>query len=159
MADRDDKNGRFLPGNSGNGGRKPGSRSKLASEFIDALHADFEQNGAAVIAKVRIENPSAYLKVVANLMPARLEAQLQAEVDVNVGFRDTDSIADVLTMVAKEAGREAAITLAGMFGIKDEHYPQALLSPVGAETIENEVCPHAAGSDAARAWHKRRGVG
>src|SRR5437764_13269486 len=38
--ERDDKTGRFLTGNSG-GGRPKGSRSKLASEFIDCLQADF----------------------------------------------------------------------------------------------------------------------
>jgi hypothetical protein len=156
MADRDDTTGRFLTGNNG-GGRPKGSRSKQASEFVDALQADFEQHGAGVIAKVRIENPSTYLKVVANLMPGRLEAQLQADVDVRVGdFGDTNSIADVLAMVAREAGHEAALTLAGMFGIKAQDYPETLLPP-SPPTIE--VCPHEPGTASFKAWHKRRGVG
>ncbi len=33
-------------------------------------------------------------------------------------FGDTNSISDVLEMVAKEAGPEAAMTLAAMFGLK-----------------------------------------
>jgi hypothetical protein len=75
MRDRDDK-GQFLLGHTGRGGRPRGSRSKLAGEFIDALCADFEQHGTEVITKVRKEKPDVYLKVVANLMPAKLEASL-----------------------------------------------------------------------------------
>ena len=147
MADRDDTTGRFLPGNSGNGGRPRGARSKLSEGFLDALQADFERHGAGVIETVRQKDPTAYLKVVANLMPARLEAQLEAQVDVNMGgFGDTNSISDVLEMVAREAGHEAAVTLAGMFGIKATDYPQTLLQP--PPTIE--VCPHPAGTASAR---------
>jgi hypothetical protein len=124
-------------GQSGNpAGRKPGSRGKLASEFVDALQADFEQHGSAVIAKVRTESPAIYLKVVANLMPARLEAQLEAKIEVEHGFSDTNSIADILQLVANEAGMEAAQTLAGMFGLQHE-------LPGSMKLIEAEVvCPH-----------------
>ena len=33
-----DEKGRFLAGNSGNGGRRPGSRNKLAQDFIDTAY-------------------------------------------------------------------------------------------------------------------------
>jgi hypothetical protein len=69
--------GHYILGKKGGPGRPKGSRSKLASEFIDALYQDFEQHGSGVIAKVRAEKPDVYLKVVANLMPAKMEASLQ----------------------------------------------------------------------------------
>jgi hypothetical protein len=135
MADRDSKTGQFLVGHSGNGGRPRGARSKLSEGFLDALQADFEQHGVEVIAKVRHQDPTAYLKIVSNLMPAKLEAELQAQVNVDVGFGDTNSIADVLEMVAREAGADAALQLAAMFGINPQDHPpsedgQTILPPI-----------------------------
>src|ERR1700693_6029338 len=92
----------WKPGQSGNpSGRKPGSRSKLSEGFLAALNADFELHGAAVISKVRTEKPDVWLKIVANLTPARLEAMLEAKIDVDHHFSDTNSIADILQLVAK----------------------------------------------------------
>src|SRR5882672_3841760 len=109
----------WKPGQSGNpAGRPKGSRSKLSEGFLEALNADFDQHGAAVIAKVRLEKPDVYLKVVANLTPARLEAMLEAKIDVKHEFADTNSIEEILQIVANEAGQEAAYTLAEMFGLK-----------------------------------------
>jgi hypothetical protein len=67
-------------------------QGRNSKEFIDALQVDFEQHGAEVIAKVRTEKPDVYLKVVSNLMPAKLEAQLEAQVNVHHPFSDTNSI-------------------------------------------------------------------
>jgi hypothetical protein len=143
--EKDEVTGRFLAGNSGNGGRKRGSRNKLASEFIDALCSDFEQHGAGVIAKVRAEKPDVYLKVVANLMPAKLEALLEAKVDVNYGLDGAQSVAEVLEMVAKEAGAEAAMKLAEVFGIEAQDFgdgmvvlppPPAPINPYPRDTVK-----------------------
>lgn len=127
-------------GVSGNpAGRKPGSRGKLASEFVNALQADFEQHGPAVIAKVRAEKPDVYLKVVANLMPAKLEAQLEAKIDVEHHFADTNSIAEILQLVAKEAGQEAAYTLASMFNVQHDMPGQKAMKVISPVV---EDCPH-----------------
>ena len=72
---RNHSNGRFITGNIG-GGRKPGSRNKLGEAFIEALSADFEQHGEAVIAAVRIEKPNQYLKVIASILPKEIAAQV-----------------------------------------------------------------------------------
>ncbi len=66
-----DGKGRFVTGNIG-GGRSKGSRNKLGEEFIAALYADFQSNGVAAIEKVRTDKPDAYLKVIASLLPAQL---------------------------------------------------------------------------------------
>jgi hypothetical protein len=67
-----DAGGRFLTGNIGGPGRRPGSRNKLGEDFIAAVHDDWVQHGAAVLAKVRKSNPAAYLRIVAGIVPQRL---------------------------------------------------------------------------------------
>lgn len=78
--DRDGKTGRFLPGNTGFGGRPKGSRNRHSEVFLAAFAADFEQHGAAVIERVRQEQPSVYLRVAADLLPK--EATLDVDVSV-----------------------------------------------------------------------------
>jgi hypothetical protein len=73
---RDAKTGQFVLGHTGRGGRPKGSRGKLSNDFIAALSADFDDHGAATIVKVRQRSPEVYIKVVANLIPAKLESTL-----------------------------------------------------------------------------------
>lgn len=70
-----DVNGRFLPGNNGGSGRPKGSRNKLGEDFLKAMVEDFEQHGAAIIAKVRETKPDVYLRVVADLLPKELKIE------------------------------------------------------------------------------------
>jgi hypothetical protein len=76
--EKDEKSGRFLPGNSGFSGRPKGSRNKLGEAFISALHDDFAQHGPRVIEAVRTEKPDQYLKVVASILPKQLEIKTDA---------------------------------------------------------------------------------
>ena len=48
--------------------RPAGTRNKLSEDFVTALYADFEANGAAAIKSAREENPAAYLRLVAGLV-------------------------------------------------------------------------------------------
>jgi hypothetical protein len=41
----------------------------LGEEFVAAVHRDWMQHGDAVLARVRIDNPSSYLRVIASLVP------------------------------------------------------------------------------------------
>lgn len=64
----------FKPGQSGNpAGRPKGSRNKLGEEFISALANDFQEHGQKAIETVRKEDPSTYVRVVANLLPKEIE--------------------------------------------------------------------------------------
>ena len=66
----------FAPGQSGNpAGRPRGARSKLATEFINALQKDFAENGEAAIEMVRTTKPEAYLKTIAAVLPKVLEVE------------------------------------------------------------------------------------
>ena len=44
----------------------------VSEELVEALLADFEQHGAATIAKVRAEEPHVFLKLMAATMPKQL---------------------------------------------------------------------------------------
>ena len=74
-----DEKGRFLPGNSGFGGRPKGSRNKLGEDFIKALHDDFDQHGIAAIQAMRIAKPHQYLNVIAGLLPRELKVTTESD--------------------------------------------------------------------------------
>jgi hypothetical protein len=64
----------WQPGHSGNpAGRPKGSRNKLGERFIADVFADWSQHGGSVLKRVRQASPAAYLRVVAGLVPQRLE--------------------------------------------------------------------------------------
>lgn len=82
--ERDPETGRFLPGNSGFGGRPKGSRNKLGEAFTLALYEDFQQHGVAAIQECREAKPDQYLKVIAGLMPK----------DMNLNVNDARELSD-----------------------------------------------------------------
>ena len=63
---------RFAPGWAGGPGRPKGSRSKLSETFLKLLAADFESEGMEVLRRVRVEDPSTYVRVIASLVPKEL---------------------------------------------------------------------------------------
>ena len=79
-----DEKGRFLPGNSGFGGRPKGARNKLGEQFISDLYADWQEHGVETLAKVRAEKPDQYLKVIASILPK----------DLNVNINQMDDLTD-----------------------------------------------------------------
>jgi Family of unknown function (DUF5681) len=61
---------RFKPGQSGNpAGRPRGARNRLAGELLEALADDFSRHGITAIEKVRATDPTAYLRILAGLLP------------------------------------------------------------------------------------------
>ena len=78
-----------------------GSRSKLGEAFVADLHADWQQHGPAVIEQVRKFDPATYLRLIASLMPRKMEA------DVSVGvFHDATSILEAFRMASELTGAD-----------------------------------------------------
>jgi hypothetical protein len=69
----------FLPGNNANpAGRPKGSRNKISQDYIHELAADFEKYGLEVIVRLREEDPRAYIKCVADLVPKEFDIKHDA---------------------------------------------------------------------------------
>lgn len=104
----------FKPGQSGNpAGRPKGSRNKLGEAFIQAMYDDFQEHGADVIDKVRLEKPDQYLKVVASILPQQLNVRVSEFDDLSEEQLDQriHALARALQLEAGTiavAGREAA---------------------------------------------------
>src|SRR3954447_24668132 len=83
---RDNKNGRFLPGNSGNGGRKPGARSKLGEKFLTDLAEAWSEHGRAALLTVAKNDSVAFVRTVASVLPREVVSaafSLTATVDLS----------------------------------------------------------------------------
>lgn len=92
-AERDGK-GRFISGNNG-GGRKKGSRNRLTDTFIAAIENDFAEFGADALTKLREDDPAAYIKVVASLVPREMIAKREREFDLTeLGMEEMSELVD-----------------------------------------------------------------
>jgi hypothetical protein len=110
---RDANTGRFVSGNNG-GGRPKGSRNKLTTEFLDDLYAKWREHGPDVLERVIRDDPAAFLRTVAQILPKEIDANVNAGSD----FDGMNSIAEILEEVANEVGVDAALSLAKAFGLE-----------------------------------------
>jgi hypothetical protein len=100
----------FQPGQSGNPkGRERGSRNKLGEAFVDALHEDFQEHGPAAITACREENPAAYLKVVASLLPKELNIRASADLTDEQLEQRIRQLASALGIESEPAGAPRVI--------------------------------------------------
>jgi len=63
---------RFSADNPGRAKQK-GARDRMSAAFLNALADDFEAHGKDVVATVRKEDPSTYIRVFASLAPQEIE--------------------------------------------------------------------------------------
>jgi hypothetical protein len=63
---------RFKPGHRG-GGRRKGSRDRIATALLEEIAKDFEAHGSDAVRIARVERPVEYLRVVASLLPKEFE--------------------------------------------------------------------------------------
>ena len=63
----------FKPGQAKSGGRRKGSRDKIATALLEAIAKDFEEFGQEAVKIARVERPVEYLRVVASLLPKEFE--------------------------------------------------------------------------------------
>jgi hypothetical protein len=97
-------NGKFAPGYSGNpGGSLEATRRSFNKDFLLALATDFKQHGASAIAKVRQQQPAAYMKICALLVPRELQVEHKTGVKGMSDQQLEDGIAAVRAMLAARA--------------------------------------------------------
>ena len=92
-AQKDPKTGRFLPGNSGFGGRPKGARSKLTTEFFADFYAAWQEHGAKALKEVAEKSPRDFVRAAAMLMPKEFEIKTPLD-----DMTDAD-LADLITAV------------------------------------------------------------
>jgi hypothetical protein len=67
----------------------------LGTQFLEALEADFNQNGPQAIALVREKKPEIYMRVVADLLPREANINFEAgEAFVKLWGRISDGLGD-----------------------------------------------------------------
>lgn len=96
--EQDPKTGRFLPGNSGFGGRPRGARSKLAEVFLKGMLDAFERGGQQAIDEVMRKSPAKFIQALTAILPKQVE--LDADVSIKVTTA-VDSLVSRLTALAK----------------------------------------------------------
>lgn len=92
----------FAAGQSGNpAGRPKGSRNKLGEAFVADMLADWERCGAAVIQRVRMDDPSTYLRVVASILPK----------DINLGAKGQSNLEKIIEQFTDQQLAELDVAL------------------------------------------------
>src|SRR5262245_59309115 len=104
-------NGKFAPGYSGNpGGSLDCTRRSFNKDFLLALAADFKKHGAAAIEKVREQQPAAYMKICALLVPREMKLEHSGGVKAMTDEQLERGIELIKDMLAKrEAGASARV--------------------------------------------------
>ena len=74
---RDPETGQFLLGHKSNGGRPRGSRNLLGEKFIADLHDEWEVSGAQALKRVVEMDPVAFVKVVAQILPHKIDTTIE----------------------------------------------------------------------------------
>lgn len=93
--------GKWQPGSSGNPhGRPPGTygRDRLGRSFIEAVRADFEKEGITAVQKCREEDPVAYCRMIAGMLPkeSHIDVTQRSLIDVltSLGHGDAPGAGD-----------------------------------------------------------------
>ena len=103
-------NGKFAPGWSGNpGGSLEATRRSFNKDFLLALAADFKKHGAAAIERVREQQPAAYMKICALLVPREMKLEHSGGVKDLTDEELEQAIAAIKAMLAAQAGEAAKV--------------------------------------------------
>jgi hypothetical protein len=103
--------GQYVPGVSGNPSGSPEATRRLVNKaFLEALAKDFQEGGAQAIAKVRKEQPAAYMKICALLVPREHKVEHSNPLKAMTTEQIERSIELIREMLAeREAGANAKV--------------------------------------------------
>src|SRR5438874_9153991 len=87
VIERDKKNGRFLAGNGGNGGRRPGARNKLGEQFLADLKTVWASDGIDALRRCARDDPTGFCRIISGLLPRDLNINHDVTVDA-LGFAE-----------------------------------------------------------------------
>ena len=104
--DRRDQRGRFLAGNSGNGGRKPGSRNKLGEKFIEDAYEEWKKSGPAALKTMAETDPGGFVRIIAGILPAKLDVTIEHEL-----FAAASTFAEAFRIARQHIGAEETLEL------------------------------------------------
>src|SRR5260370_22440431 len=103
-------NGKFAPGWSGNpGGSLEATRRSFNKDFLLALAADFKKHGAAAIEKVRKQQPAAYMKICALLVPREMKVEHSNAIKAMTDEQIEAAIEAIQPMLPAQAGHAAQV--------------------------------------------------
>ena len=95
---------RFTPGNPGSGrAKQKGARDRLSAALLTTFAEHFEEHGKAAIERVFAEDPTAYLRIAATIIPKEIE---MADPFENLAPDDLDRVQAVISEALRE--RKAA---------------------------------------------------
>jgi hypothetical protein len=69
-----------VSGNNGGPGRQRGSRNKLSEAFLADVYESWQKHGAETLEQMRRDDPAAYVRLVANILPDKLEVAVTHEI-------------------------------------------------------------------------------
>jgi hypothetical protein len=84
---RDTRSGRFTAGNHVARGRQ-GSRNKLSEKFLNDLHKEWRRSGAKALQRTAQDDPVAFSKLVAHLLPRQLDQTMSMNVSLFAEIED-----------------------------------------------------------------------
>ena len=131
----------WQPGVSGNpAGRPRGSRNALSEEVICALLRDFRKHGEKAVAQVRRQQPAAYLKILALLIPREHKIEHNNPIK-NLSDEQLEAMIEYIeTSLAAQAGGVKVIESTMEAAAVDAMTPPVLESP---KCKSNRLLEHA----------------
>jgi hypothetical protein len=104
------------------GGRKPGSRNKLAHSFLSDLQKQWMKSGKRVLERTAEDDPVAFAKIVAGILPREVLASVisvNTNVDVSL-FADARNFAEAFRMARAHIGADPPMMIEGAVELEQD---------------------------------------
>jgi hypothetical protein len=142
-------NGQFAKGVSGTlGGNAQRTRHIFNKAFLEALAKDFQEGGAQAIAKVRKEQPAAYMKICALLIPREHKVEHSNPLKDLTDEQLEAMIEYIETSLAAQAGRSVKLIEGTIEPTAVEVTAPPALEPPNGAVRPRERKPHKVPSSA-----------